>query len=98
MACSGRWASSSAPCTISTHRHRSFGHVPDRAIGNHGDLHVPRKIHDPLYRRRGEPGAQRAGLLTRDEDLGDAMNPREVDYRLGDVASFKNPGLDLQTA
>ena len=83
-------SAAAAPC--------SCGHVPSRAIGDHRDLHVPRKIHDPLHQRRGEPRAQRSRLLTRDEDLRDAMNPREIHHRFGDVGSLKDPGLDLQAA
>ena len=42
--------------------------------------------------------AAHVGFSTRDEDLRDAMNPREVHHRLSDVGSFQDPGLDLQTA
>jgi hypothetical protein len=47
------------------------------AIGNDGDLHILREIHDLLNESFRQPASQRSLLVPKDEDLRDPLLPRE---------------------
>jgi hypothetical protein len=72
--------------------------VPNRAIGDNRDLHVPRKVHNALHERRSKPGTESAHPFPCDEDLRHPVEPGEVNDRLGHARSFQNACLDAKPA
>jgi hypothetical protein len=70
--------------------------LPDRPIGNDGDLHILREIHDLLNESFRQPASQRSLLLPKDEDLRDLLLPRERHERFRKIRPFQHARLYLE--
>ncbi len=71
--------------------------APDRAISDHGDLHVLCEVYDALNQSFAEEGTHRPSLLPRDEDLRDSVESGEARHCFSDIIPLNDSCFDLKS-